>query len=330
MLEDYSPNPDTSPFCNNVNSVFKTDLSIIIPAFNVEKYITECIESIINQRTNFTFQVLIINDGSSDSTKDILNYYEENYSFVKVIHQENRGFSGARNRGLEKLDSKYVMFVDSDDMIDDDSIDNLLKAAYETNADIVQGNYEVFDDDTSIILSKTNFCDGILSKDFDLLPGFMWGKIYKSSIFYNIHFPEKFWFEDSILSWLIYPSSNAIVTIEKNVYRYRSRNNSISKSSKYNSKCVDTFWITKKMISCTKHSNYSGYNYLRLLIHQIAINYKRTQYTPEHIQRCIFVLSKDFFEELVPTSTLDYFDEELLTAINIGNYARYKYLCRIF
>ena len=92
------------------------DVSIIIPTYNVEKYIQQCLDSVISQRTNFRFHVICINDGSTDNTGLLLKKYE-NAENVTIIHQKNKGFSGARNVGLRKTNGKYIMFVDSDDFI---------------------------------------------------------------------------------------------------------------------------------------------------------------------------------------------------------------------
>lgn len=97
----------------------KKILSIIIPVYNSEKYITECIESIIKQK-NEKIEVLLIDDGSTDSSSKICDWYSENDKRINVIHKENDGVSSARNKGLSIAKGKYIMFVDSDDILDDD------------------------------------------------------------------------------------------------------------------------------------------------------------------------------------------------------------------
>lgn len=115
LLESISPNPGSS--CMDRKNFGKEwDLEVIIPAYNVEKYIQQCLDSVISQKTNFRFHVTCINDGSTDNTGLLLRKYE-NAENVTIIHQENKGFSGARNVGLRKANGKYIMFVDSDDFI---------------------------------------------------------------------------------------------------------------------------------------------------------------------------------------------------------------------
>ena len=115
LLEAFSSNPGSS--CIEKKKFgLEYDLEVIIPAYNVEKYIQQCLDSVISQKTNFRFHVICINDSSTDNTGLLLKKYE-NAENVTIIHQENKGFSGARNVGLRKTNGKYIMFVDSDDFI---------------------------------------------------------------------------------------------------------------------------------------------------------------------------------------------------------------------
>lgn len=111
-------------------------VSIILPVYNVEKYLRESIESAINQ-TLMDIEIIAVNDGSTDSSLDILKKYEKKYSSVKVIDQENKGLSGARNTGLNIAKGEYVYFLDSDDYIDLDAMRYCYNIAKENNLDIV-------------------------------------------------------------------------------------------------------------------------------------------------------------------------------------------------
>ena len=113
------------------------DLSIIIPVYNQEKYIEECLNSVLTQKTKYKFETIVINDGSTDHTGELLEKYKDR---VVLRTQENRGFSGARNRGLSDLRGRYLMFVDSDDLLLPDAIEALMNTACESDADIVEGS----------------------------------------------------------------------------------------------------------------------------------------------------------------------------------------------
>ena len=118
VLMAFSPKPNGSISAQNtLKSSPKHDLQIIIPAYNEEKHLRECIESVLNQKTQYSFQIVLIDDGSSDRTGEMADSYASEQ--MKVIHQNNKGFSGARNTGLSVIDAKYIMFVDSDDRMTD-------------------------------------------------------------------------------------------------------------------------------------------------------------------------------------------------------------------
>ena len=219
------------------------DIQIIIPVYNVEKYLEECINSVILQQTKYKIKTVIINDGSKDRSREILKKYEHHQD-IEIIDQENRGFSGARNRGLEEIDAHYVMFVDSDDRLSEGAIDNLLNKAYQTNADIVAGGYRTFYEKK--ILSYKTFKE----EDYTTHSGggYVWGKIFKSDIFKSIGFPEGYWFEDTLNSLIIADLSKHNSIIESLVYDYRQNPKGITQTSKGSIKNIDSYWVTKQLL----------------------------------------------------------------------------------
>ena len=110
-------------------------VSIIIPVYNVEKYITKTIESVINQ-TYSDIEVILIDDGSEDSSGSICDEYAKNDDRIKVFHQENLGVSQARNKGIDISTGDYILFIDSDDYVSNDYIEALINGAIKTNADV--------------------------------------------------------------------------------------------------------------------------------------------------------------------------------------------------
>ena len=126
----------------------KTKVSIIIPVYNVEKYLNECINSAINQ-TLKGIEIIAINDGSTDDSLEILMKYKKKYDFVKVINQQNKGVSEARNIGVEEAKGEYIYFLDSDDYIDIDSMEYTYNLAKKHDLDIVTFDAKVFFDNCS-------------------------------------------------------------------------------------------------------------------------------------------------------------------------------------
>ena len=115
-------------------------ISVIIPVYNVERYLAQCLDSVINQ-TYSNLEIICVNDGTRDSSREILEQYAQTDKRVVVIDQENRGLSGARNTGLKHVHGKYIMFVDSDDWIELDTCEKTVKAAEKYDVDLVMWSY---------------------------------------------------------------------------------------------------------------------------------------------------------------------------------------------
>ena len=118
-------------------------VSIIVPVYNTEKYICECLHSLIQQSYSH-IEIIAVDDGSTDSSLSILNDISEKDNRLKVFSQPNQGVSATRNLALSEATGEYIMFVDSDDYIIKDTIENLLDCAYKEDGDIIQGNYYSF------------------------------------------------------------------------------------------------------------------------------------------------------------------------------------------
>lgn len=172
-------------------------VTIIIPAFNAEKYIHKCLESVVHQSFS-DFDVIIVNDGSSDGTENILKEYKEKYSFISYYNKQNGGLSSARNYGMKKLvQSKYVVFLDSDDYLDSEYLQNLVTKAEKNQSDVVcSGQYRITGDGQIIShvqyhLDKNEKC---VLRHLN-----MHGKIYRIDYIrkHNLTFPEGKTYEDN-------------------------------------------------------------------------------------------------------------------------------------
>ena len=120
-------------------------ISVIIAAYNAEEYLSETLDSIFLQTMNDSeYEVIIINDGSSDSTLDILNSYKQTYSNLIIIDKENGGPSSARNAGLDIAKGEYVFFFDADDILEGDALSTMYETASEKQADLLIGKYDIF------------------------------------------------------------------------------------------------------------------------------------------------------------------------------------------
>ncbi len=318
------------PFLNNSairrneiseNPVY--DLVVIIAAYNAEKYLKECLDSVLSQKTKYTYKVIIVDDGSTDNTANIIKEYES--SKVEVIHKENGGAATARNKALEKLESKYVMFVDSDDTLEENAIEIFMNCAFSNNADVVECGYNFFNEKKSFVgrCFETKVVDSAVEE----LSGFMCMKAFKSSLFESVCLPEEFWFEDTVLAMLLFPKVKKAVTLSDVLYNYRLSEASMSRVAKGNKKSVDSFWVMKQLLSdAEKMGIEMNGEYYRLFLRQVALTFSRTFYLSEKVKEAIFVLSRVEMDKYFKAMQEDkgFWYIELSNALKNNNYKRYK------
>lgn len=216
----------------------KVKVSVIIPVYNVEECLEECLNSVINQ-TLKDIEIICVNDGSPDNSLNILEKYAQIDNRITVISQENQGLSGARNTGLKAAKADYVYFLDSDDYISNDYVEALYNTAVETNADIVfNDNIISFDDDdrtkTKQVI-KNKFPDGLYTVDSDFIKKrytnpTAWSKLYKKSVIIdnNITFPIGLISEDAYFYYALMPFVKTAAQINKGNYYYRERQGSLT------------------------------------------------------------------------------------------------------
>ncbi|MGL4849517.1 MAG: glycosyltransferase family 2 protein [Clostridium sp.] len=203
-------------------------LSVIIPVYNVKSYIIETLESLYNQ-TLKEFELILIDDGSTDGTYEILKEYEKKYENIKLIKQENSGPSIARNKGLKIATGEYIVFVDSDDLLPEDSLEYRYNIAKEKDSDVVIcGTAKTDDGETMKPIQRHMFEEGYreLGKDSDIL----WAlgpcnKIFKKEILKDLYFPENInYAEDQVFMIHAFLNAKKIYATPKVVYYYRMRN----------------------------------------------------------------------------------------------------------
>ena len=278
------------------------DLSIIIPAYNASSTIKDCINSIISQKTKYDYEVIIINDGSTDSTKEIVeNIFDEHLLF---INQENRGFSGARNRGIDESVGKYIMFVDADDRLVGNSIEIMMEKIESEDADIVQGSYFSFVGEISN-RQDTLFKSRVMEKNTSEIvknPGFPWAKIYKAELFEKIRFPRNVWFEDTIVCMLLYRMCNKMAVMKDMVYAYRINPDGITKKARYSKKCVDHYWVMEHVLEKSKELNleHDEIEYRLIRGHMSTLLYRRISLMDEKVKKSAFVLACEMLDKIRP------------------------------
>lgn len=207
-------------------------VSVIIPVYNVEKYIEKCLESLVNQ-TLKDIEIIVVNDGSPDKSQKIIDKYAKNYPNVKSFIKENGGVSDARNYGIKKATGKYIAFVDGDDYVRQDMYELMYNKAESGNFDIVACdlNYVYEDERIMKVSSKIEQDTTDIKKTYINMYPCVWNKIYKKSLFKNnIEFKKGVWFEDVDFLYKIFPYVKTIGVVKEPLNQYVQRSGSITKT----------------------------------------------------------------------------------------------------
>lgn len=204
-------------------------ISVIVPVYKVERYLRQCIDSILNQ-TYRDLEILLIDDGSPDRCGEICEEYARKDDRIRFFHMENNGLSAARNLGLREAKGDYIGFVDSDDWIEPDMYENLLKQLEGNEADIsvcgVWKEYRETKCDYSICEGVYIGSDAIRVLICQLTSG-VWNRLYKKDCWTGIFFPEKHVYEEIATSYKVFLQAHSISCMPKQFYHYRMRAGSI-------------------------------------------------------------------------------------------------------
>ncbi len=322
--------PRPAGICKAANKLLapSCDLQIIIPAYNVERYLEGCMASVLSQETNYTYHVILVDDGAKDRTPEIADKYA-NHPNVTVIHQANRGLSGARNTGLREIFGRYLLFIDSDDVLCPGAIDALLDTAYTHDCDLVEGGaYYVFDERQTVMHQYS--AEKEIPNPFDL-HGHAWGKLYKAEIFETLCFPEGFWYEDSLLSYLIFPAAKTVYGCPHICYGYRINQEGIVKSSQGKPKAIDTYWITEQLLAEHAEAGLSMDNaFFSYMLLQVRLNQDRVKGLSPEIQESVFVVTCDLMERYFPIFPALPGEKTLCKALKTRDFGMFRMCCKIF
>lgn len=217
-------------------------ISVIVPVYNVEKYLDRCVESIVNQ-TYKNLEIILVNDGSTDNSGQICDVWAEKDNRIRVIHQSNMGGGAARNAALEIAKGDYIAFVDSDDYIANDMY-QYLHNLMETETDIAECGYVNVDNDREDFKSAGNnifVCDTkkameyhILDKYFKQMPV---TKLYKKKCIESVRFPVGTKIDDEYFTYKTIGKANKLVHSTKICYAYRQHSSSVMHSANVE-KCI--------------------------------------------------------------------------------------------
>ena len=257
-------------------------VSVIVPVYGVEKYVSECIESILNQ-TYTDWELILVDDGSLDKSGEICDQYAAKDNRIKVFHKENGGVSSARNCGIKLANGEWIYFCDADDKVMPDAFNYLISQSKNTQTDLIIAGYQVFNANEELIyniVENRKFCldrDASLKMMFRPLyfkyQGYLWTKLFKKEIItkYNILFDEKFFFNEDRLFIVQYITHIKGYTIYSTypIYKYYERSDSALASIKtrFNPKYLTDIDASVEILHNVQKTN----NKKNLLLAQKAI-----------------------------------------------------------
>ena len=229
-------------------------VSVIVPIYNVERYLDKCLYYLVNQ-TLEEIEILCVNDGSKDNSQKIVNQYVNQYpNKVKSLIKENGGLSDSRNYGLEYATGQFVVFIDSDDWIELNSLETMYSLAVEKKYDVVVCGIRNVNEYGKEIGRFGVFSDEEITKEELLLQSnCSTNLLYKRTLLDNIKFPIGIWYEDLATVPVIVANCDKIGTVNRVFYNYLYRNDSITRT--YNTKILDILVAFEHIQSCQKYSN---------------------------------------------------------------------------
>jgi glycosyltransferase involved in cell wall biosynthesis len=229
-------------------------ISIIIPVYNAQKYLSQCLDSVLNQEFK-DFECICVNDGSTDKSQEILEKYRKKDGRIKIILQKNAGISAARNAGVYEALGEYVYFMDNDDFITKDYLENMHKAAIETKCPmVVNPNINIYFDDNDIEKEADYFKEKIYRTTPYFLLGpelhiFVWNKLFKTALIRDVglNFPLNTNSEDVYFYYCIMPYIKNFAVSKKGVYYWRQTKRQASRNVYFRDKLdyIDIFNLIK-------------------------------------------------------------------------------------
>lgn len=292
------------------------DVSIIVPLYNSERFIYKNVDSLLNQKTDYNYEIVLVNDGSTDSTISIAEEYRvNNPEKIVIISQENAGISSARNTGIANSSGKYLSFVDQDDWVSEDYVEKLISTAYSQQADIVKSGFcDIY---TNHIRNREcNSCvtlDGMKDRLF-VYKSYVYPGVYRRELFEHIQFPIGYWYEDMIMRSLIFRQAKVFVHIPDVLYYklFHSSNSSFTIWSVRNNKSIEHLYLSMDIIEINDLLMLPKdiWLYECLMREYGFILSLRIRYLEEGIRKNIFLKACDILSELYKDEYYNEFSDD--------------------
>lgn len=217
-------------------------VSVILPVYNVEDYLEQCLDSLVNQTYKNT-EIVVVNDGSPDNSQKIIDKYSKKYKNIISIKKENGGVSSARNLGIEKSTGEYIMFVDGDDYVSHDIIEKLVECIKKEKCDVACADIiKFFDSEKTIYYKTLPEYSSDNKKNYIIGDSGPCAKLFKKELFNELEF-RKLAYEDLDIIPTLATIANKIGYIKEGLYFYRQVEGSATRLTKYNESMLDIFTV---------------------------------------------------------------------------------------
>lgn len=308
------------------------DLSLIVPVYNSEKYLSRCLQSLAQQDTRYRYEVILVNDGSTDGSGKILEEFAAGNPVFRVFSQPNQGISAARNTGIRHARGRFIGFVDNDDFVAPDYCTRLLDLGYANQADIVKCGHVRYDilsgRQVSRVTGPSRCIRGEIGDAITQFKGFIWSGIYAREMFSDIRFPVGFWYEDMVGRLLLLRKCRTFVFEEEPLYYYALHLDNASKKvwKKDSDKALDQLHLAQLLAAYGQKIGLGAGNglYKALLIELGPVLWMRTRGMDPAVKRAAFEEAAAFLAGWQAGTPKDVYETYLEKAFADGNYLLWK------
>lgn len=311
ILEKTSPDPAAVPEYAMAVADPNLDLSIIVPVYNHIDILGACIDSLLNQKTSFCYELILVDDGSTDGASDFIEQYRSREQVV-LIHQPNGGIAAARNTGISRARGRYLMFADCDDSVKDTLVEALMQAAASENSDIAMCGHNLVKKRNGIVTSTLpNVHPGVNMlgyKNGDEImnyAGLPWAKVYKRELFEKVRFFPGYWYEDTIVHCLLFTQCKKFRYVPEALYDYNWYEGNFShvqSAHQAKPKSVDRYWLLKAITENYDRIGlpHDAVFYTVLLKHVSAYCYPTVSTLPEETVQAMFFAGRELLLRYQP------------------------------
>jgi len=276
-------------------------ISVIIPVYNVEKYLEKCLNSLLNQSLK-NIEIIIINDGSTDNSQKIIDNYQKKYENIVAIKDTNHGQGYARNKGIQISNSKYIMFLDSDDTLEENILEIMYNTIEKNKSDIVVCDINKIINNKNVYFK--NYLNYSKKDNINLMlshPGPV-AKLYKKELFLknDIKFLENVYYEDLAMTPLLSFYIKKVSYINKPLYNYLIRKNSTMKQLTFNPKLDDIFKVIEYLEfefnkrAKNKYNEELEFLYIEHLLYSASLRYLNYSVYKEKINKIIQIIKTKY------------------------------------